>query len=158
MFELSGVNYEEVLEKGDSILIRVIASSSYRVFELSGLSCIYTRQNQSSLFVLRALFKFLNCCLKWFRVFSSFEKKNREELHLLKYEDQIFNFAETCKESERRKPSDINTRNVTHMEHLKHIFKEAVDILSFRLVWVLKYLQIVQVYFVRKWRRKAGYR
>ena len=41
MFELSGVNYEEVLEQGDSILVRVIASSSYRWFELSGLHCIY---------------------------------------------------------------------------------------------------------------------
>ena len=41
MFELSGVNYEEVLEQGDSILVRVIASSSYRGFELSGLYCIY---------------------------------------------------------------------------------------------------------------------
>ena len=40
MFELSGVNYEEVLEQGDSILVRVIASSSYRGFELSGLYCI----------------------------------------------------------------------------------------------------------------------
>ena len=40
MFELSGVNYEEVLEQGDSILVRVIASSSYRWFELSGLYCI----------------------------------------------------------------------------------------------------------------------
>ena len=39
MFELSGVNYEEVLEQGDSILVRV--SSSYRGFELSGLYCIY---------------------------------------------------------------------------------------------------------------------
>ena len=41
MFELSGVNYEEVLEQGDSILVRVIASSSYRWFELSGLYCMY---------------------------------------------------------------------------------------------------------------------
>ena len=41
MFELSGVNYEEVLEQGDSILVRVIASSSYRGFELPGLYCIY---------------------------------------------------------------------------------------------------------------------
>ena len=40
MFELSGVNYEEVLEQGDSILVRVIASSSYPGFELSGLYCI----------------------------------------------------------------------------------------------------------------------
>ena len=40
MFELSGVNYVEVLEQGDSILVRVIASSSYRGFELSGLYCI----------------------------------------------------------------------------------------------------------------------
>ena len=40
MFELSRVNYEEVLEQGDSILVRVIASSSYRGFELSGLYCI----------------------------------------------------------------------------------------------------------------------
>ena len=40
MFELSGMNYEEVLEQGDSILVRVIASSSYRRFELSGLYCI----------------------------------------------------------------------------------------------------------------------
>ena len=39
MFELSGVNYEEVLEQGDSILVRVIVSSSYRGFELSGLYC-----------------------------------------------------------------------------------------------------------------------
>ena len=39
MFELSGVNYEEVLEQGDSILVRVIACSSYRGFELSGLYC-----------------------------------------------------------------------------------------------------------------------
>ena len=40
MFELSGVNYEEVLEQGDSILVRIIASSSYRGFELSGLYCM----------------------------------------------------------------------------------------------------------------------
>ena len=39
MLELSGVNYQEVLEQGDSILVRVIASSSYRGFELSGLYC-----------------------------------------------------------------------------------------------------------------------
>ena len=36
MFKLSGVNYEEVLEQRDSILVRVIAISSYRGFELSG--------------------------------------------------------------------------------------------------------------------------
>ena len=41
MFELSGVNYEEVLEQGDSILVRVIASSSNRGYELSGLYCIF---------------------------------------------------------------------------------------------------------------------
>ena len=41
MFELTGVNYEEVLEQGDSILVRVIASSSYWGFELSGLYCTY---------------------------------------------------------------------------------------------------------------------
>ena len=40
MFELFGVNYEEVLEQGDSILVRVIASSSYREFELSGVRVI----------------------------------------------------------------------------------------------------------------------
>ena len=40
MFELSGVNYEEVLEQGDSILVRVISSSSYWGFELSGLYCM----------------------------------------------------------------------------------------------------------------------
>ena len=40
MFELSGVNYEEVLEQGDSILVRVIASSSYREFELSRVRVI----------------------------------------------------------------------------------------------------------------------
>ena len=40
MFELSGVNYEEVLEQGDSILVRVFASSSYREFELSGVRVI----------------------------------------------------------------------------------------------------------------------
>ena len=43
MFELSGVNYE-VLEQRDSILVRVIASSSYRGFELSGLYCIYKQK------------------------------------------------------------------------------------------------------------------
>ena len=46
MFELSGVNYEEVLEQGDSILVRVIASSSYRGFELSGLYCIKIVKNE----------------------------------------------------------------------------------------------------------------
>ena len=40
MFELSGVNYEEVLDQGDSILVRVITSSSYRGFELSGIRVI----------------------------------------------------------------------------------------------------------------------
>ena len=40
MFELSGVNYEEVLEQGDSILVPVIASSSYREFELSRVRVI----------------------------------------------------------------------------------------------------------------------
>ena len=45
MFELSGVNYEEVLKQGDSILVRVIASSSYRGFELSGLYCILFGSN-----------------------------------------------------------------------------------------------------------------
>ena len=40
MFELSRVNYEEVLEQGDSILVRVIASSSYRGFKLSGVQVI----------------------------------------------------------------------------------------------------------------------
>ena len=35
MFELSGVNYEEVLEQGDSNF-----SSSYREFELSGVRVI----------------------------------------------------------------------------------------------------------------------
>ena len=44
MFELSGVNYEEVLEQGDSILVRVIASSSYRGFGLSRLYCIYKKR------------------------------------------------------------------------------------------------------------------
>ena len=45
MFELSGVNYDEVLEQGDSILVelsrvRVIGGSSYRGFELSGVRVI----------------------------------------------------------------------------------------------------------------------
>ena len=40
MFELSGVNYEEVLEQGDSILVRVTGGSSYRGFELSGVRVI----------------------------------------------------------------------------------------------------------------------
>ena len=49
MFELSGVNYEEVLYQGDSILVRVIASSNYRGFELSGLYCrrIFARSENS---------------------------------------------------------------------------------------------------------------
>ena len=48
MFELSGVNYEEVLEQGDSILVRVIASSSYRGFKLSGLYCTRSKRNKIS--------------------------------------------------------------------------------------------------------------
>ena len=42
MFELSGVNYEEVLEQGDSILRD--KATSYRGFELTGLYCM-TVQN-----------------------------------------------------------------------------------------------------------------
>ena len=38
-FELSGVNYEEVLEQGDSILVRDKPRLSYRGFELPGLYC-----------------------------------------------------------------------------------------------------------------------
>ena len=49
MFELYGVNYEEVLEQGYSILVRVIASSSYRGFELSGLYCIWKNNSGHSL-------------------------------------------------------------------------------------------------------------
>ena len=45
MFELSEVTYEEVSEQGDSILVRVIASSSYRGFELSGLYCNSIEKN-----------------------------------------------------------------------------------------------------------------
>ena len=52
MFELSGVNYEEVLEQGDSILDRVIVSSSYRWFELSGLYCNTTFCNKNSLWIV----------------------------------------------------------------------------------------------------------
>ena len=37
MFELSGVNYEEVLEQGDSILVRVVASSSYSGVRVIGI-------------------------------------------------------------------------------------------------------------------------
>ena len=58
MFELSGVNYEEVLEQGDSILVRVIASSSYPGFELSGLYCIY--------FGLLCIFQCIVQCCKRF--------------------------------------------------------------------------------------------
>ena len=47
MFELSEANYEEVLEQGDSISVRVIVSSSYRGFELSGLYCISVIQDGS---------------------------------------------------------------------------------------------------------------
>ena len=47
MFKLSGVNYEEVLEQGDSILVRVIASSSYRGFELSGLYCTTIKKDKN---------------------------------------------------------------------------------------------------------------
>ena len=55
MFELSGVNYEEVLEQGDSILVRVIASSSYRRFELSGLYCSQQRGTELNRFHENAL-------------------------------------------------------------------------------------------------------
>ena len=58
MFELSGVNYEEVLEQGDSILVWAIASSSYRGFELSGLYCIlesWISQFEGNLLTLRII-------------------------------------------------------------------------------------------------------
>ena len=41
MFELSGVNYEEVLEQGDSILVRVIGGSSYRDYTVYKNTYIY---------------------------------------------------------------------------------------------------------------------
>ena len=56
MFELSGINYEEVLEQGDSILVGVIASSSYRGFELSGLYCFIKVR---IVFIIATLFIFL---------------------------------------------------------------------------------------------------
>ena len=60
MFELSGVNYEEVLEQGDSILVRVIASSSYRGFELSGLYCIFNSPYDVELSDLNCIKNLLN--------------------------------------------------------------------------------------------------
>ena len=60
MFELSGVNYEEVLEQGDSILVLVIASSSCRGFELSGL---YYMLPTSLLILLTCLLAYLLTCL-----------------------------------------------------------------------------------------------
>ena len=54
MFELSGVNYEEVLAQGDSILVRVIASSIYRGFELSGLYCTCNMPNPEEVAILKA--------------------------------------------------------------------------------------------------------
>ena len=69
MFELSGINYEEVLQQGDSILVRVIASSSYREFELSGVRVIggssYRGFELSGLYCI-CFSKFLNdayCCM-----------------------------------------------------------------------------------------------
>ena len=61
MFELSGVNYEEVLEQGDSILVRVIASSSYQGFELSGLYCVYISRDEN-FEVTQKLSKTFFCC------------------------------------------------------------------------------------------------
>ena len=46
MFELSGVNYEEVLEQGDSILVRVIASSSYRGVRVIGIILYYDKRRR----------------------------------------------------------------------------------------------------------------
>ena len=59
MFESSGVNYEEVLEQGDSILVRVIASSSYRGFELSGVRVIGGSSYRG--FELSGLYCTFNC-------------------------------------------------------------------------------------------------
>ena len=67
MFELSGVNYEEVLEQGDSILVRVIASSSYRGFELSGLYCNYISEKRKYIFLIIlfiGFFHFHFSCIK----------------------------------------------------------------------------------------------
>ena len=68
MFQLSGVNYEEVLEQGDSILVRVIASSSYRGFELSGVRVIggssYRGFELSGLYCIYIYFK-LRAALKY---------------------------------------------------------------------------------------------
>ena len=79
MFELSGVNYEEVLEQGDSILVRVIASSSYRGFELSGLYCIIKfynllglvfLSNSSGIFLFCFCPYFLFCFVLWWIEFQ----------------------------------------------------------------------------------------
>ena len=76
MFELSGVNYEEVLEQGDSILVRVIASSSYRGFELSGLYCILKIQEVFCYVTFcliafsRTLFETLSLALNCFLIVS----------------------------------------------------------------------------------------
>ena len=43
-----GVNYEEVLEQGDSILVRDKASSSYWGFELPELYCTYPINHEKS--------------------------------------------------------------------------------------------------------------
>ena len=57
MFELSGVNYEEVLEQGDSIFVRDKASSSYQGFELPGLYCMcriaIVNRNLKNIFALK---------------------------------------------------------------------------------------------------------
>ena len=70
MFELSGVNYEEVLEQEDSILIRVIARSSYRGFELSGLYCICICFCLRLLVVLFIVYNFDTFYIEFYIVFS----------------------------------------------------------------------------------------
>ena len=79
MFELSGVNYEEVLEQGDSILVRVIASSNYRGFELSGLYCIciYNLQMFELIISVRTVFSVNS--EGWINERSSVEQYFREQ-------------------------------------------------------------------------------
>ena len=78
MFELSGVNYEEVLEQGDSILVcefelpglRVTRASSYRGFELPGLrvtgASSYRGFELPGLRVIGIILYFLSGDILWF--------------------------------------------------------------------------------------------
>ena len=116
MFELSGVNYEDVLEQGDSILVRVIASSSYRGIELSGLYCILHP----------------NSCVN---IFIAFTNGTRTAKHIIRNFSGVSN-----------KNFLIMVQNSTYLQHNITIYCLFIIPLKIRLFFVKIYDRIIHMF------------